>query len=316
MARYFAGNSLAAFKRTHTDIQEVTTSGRFDSVFVSSGISIPDSPYVLDTYDFNATGTVWLHFEVYANTGNNREMLTFFNSGANAYRINKTGTTTYQLQSWNTVGAAWVNVGSSFTLTGTTLHRIDLKIVLGTSMEIFSAGSSLASGSVGANPVSTVTSLRLFNPSNQNGWVYSQVLIADFDTRDSRLMVPAINGNGSYTDGTGDYTSVDETVLDDSDAVTLASVGNKRSFTKAAITVPSGYVIGAMCINARGRVSGGTVTDGKIGVKSGATYSASTGRSYGSSYEPRTSIVESDPNTSAAFTQTGFNNAEVVVEAA
>lgn len=314
MARYYAGNSLAAFKRTHASIQESTTVGRFDSAYVASAISIAGG-FQVESYDFSATGTLWHHFELYSVAGTGAH-LTFFNAGANAYRILVTGgSTTWQMQYWNTVTAAWVNVGSSFVVANNILYRFDLKIVMGTSMELFSAGVSIASGSVGANAQTTITSFAQPNPTG-SAMFLSQVMGADFDTRDSRFMAAAINGNGTYTDGTGTYTDINETVLDESTSITLTSVGDKKGFTKAAITVPAGYVVGAMCISARGRVSGGTISDGKIGVLSAATYSASTGRGYGSAYEPKGSIVENDPATATRFTESGFNAAEVVVEAA
>ena len=84
--------------------------------------------------------------------------------------------------------------------------------------------------------------------------------------------------------------------------------------TKAALTLPSGFDIKGMVISARGRVSG-TITDGKLGIRSGGTNYSSAALTFAAAYEPRVYISETDPATGTDFTQTGYNNAEPYFEA-
>lgn len=144
---------------------------------------------------------------------------------------------------------------------------------------------------------------------------YSQVMIADYDLRDSRYKMDTISGtSASNTAGSGAYTDINESVLDESTAASVTASGDKRGFTHTGITVPSGYIIGAMVVNARGRATG-AVTDGKLGVRQGGTNYSSAGRTYNGGYEPRTHILDNDPATATNFTQAGFNSAEVYIEA-
>lgn len=317
MTRYFAGNTLAAFLRSGPTVQEVTTAGRFDATYVTNAIIIPQGEQV-DSPVFSASPvTLYVHFNLYTGTGTGSHLL-LMNGATNAYRILVTGSsTTWQLQYWNTGTSAWVNVGASFGVSGSTLHHFDLKIVLGPSgsMELFDNTVSIASGAVGANAATTITKYIQPNPNVASNYL-SEVMIADYDLRNSHLLQPALAALGTYTDGSGAASDVNEVTLNDATAMSLATVGHKRSFTHGGITVPGGFVIGAMVISARGRVSGGVVTDGKIGVKSGATYSASAGKSYGVSYEPRTHIIEDDPATATRWIEAGFDAAEIVLEAA
>lgn len=309
MARYFAGNSLAAFARSALNIVESTTSGWFDSAYVASSILLPTIGSYIETAHFSATGTVWIRWDMrWDNNTSGRPTVMLSNDTTDIIRLNDN-----QWQYWN--GSAWTNTGSTFTVS-TSLTTYALKVTLNSGFECYANGVLVASGSGWSGSPTSATYFRCYSTSNTGNYRYSQVMVADYDLRQSHYMSAAINGNGSYTDGTGDYTTVDETVLDDNDLSVLPAVSNKRSFTKAAITVPTGYQISALVVNARGRVGGGTVTDGKLGVKSGATYSASSGKSFAGGFEPRCHIVDNDPNTSALFSQTNFNNAEVAIEAA
>jgi len=312
MAKYFAGNSLAAFSRTTPTIAEVTTAGRFDSAFVSSGINLPNSTDYIQTPTFSATGTIWLRADMYlASLPNAVPFLTLRNGTTAAYRLTHTAGTGIGLTYWN--GSSFVSVGTAYNGWSTsTRYSITLKIVLNSSWELFFNGTSVASGSGITGAQTTITDVQI-GGSNTN--VISQVMIADYDLRDSHLMAAALNGNSAAnTGGTGSYTDINETVLDESTSETVATSGNKMGQTHAAITVPSGLYIAGMVIGARGRATG-TITDGKLGIRSGGTNFSSTGRGYTSGYEPRIYLTETDPATATTFTQSGFNAAETYIEA-
>lgn len=324
MARYFAGNSLAAFFRTHTSIGEDTTAGTFDSTYVGNSVLIAaglTADYI-ESAPFSATGTVWLRTDMFNGAGgvaNNNGPMLINGTGGSAvgiFRLAQTGNAIYTPQMWN--GSAWVTAtgGTTQTLAVSNRHTIAIKVVLNSSWELYVAGTLVQSGTL--TSATTCTAFRGYNnATNGTGTRYSQVMVADYDIRDAHLMPATLNGNSATnTGGTGAYTDVNETVLDESTAEIITTVGNKMGQTKASITVPAGLGVSAMVINARGRVSGGTVTDGKLGIRSGGSNYSSTGRGYNGGYEPRGYIVDSDPNGSIAWTQTSFNNAEPYLEAA
>lgn len=318
MARHFAGATLAAFFRSAANIVEDTTSGYFDSAYVSNCIKVTYGN-TLTTANFSATGTVWFAFEHRCNGVDNPgyAIVTLFNGATNVFRLYHGWLTgTVQPQYWN--GSAWTDTGTAFAYSNNVLRRIVVKVTLNSGFEAYVGNTLIASGSSWTGGQTTVTKGQFACGGGGFGGetFISQVMVADYDIRSSHYLCKLPNANGAYTDGGGTYTDINETVLDEGTAINLPAVGNKKSFTKAAITLSGGMAISGMVINARGMVSGGTVTDGKLGVKSGGSYTAGAGRSFNGAFEPRYYIAEVDPATGVAFTASGFNSAEPAVEAA
>lgn len=320
MARYFAGNTLASFFRTVAGVVEVTTASRFDSGFVPNAIKVIEGVgSFIQTYDFSATGTVWFHYEMWMPAGAGTSNLSFvaLNGTANGYRLLHSGAmTTVQFQYWN--GSAWTSLGSTFSISGSTLFRVDIKIVLNTSYEIYVNGTSIQSGSGMSGAPTTITKARFFSPPNTDTF-YSQVMIADFDTRDSRWAPLDLNGDSAaLTDGTGSYTDIDETVLDESTSVKLTTSGDQRGFTHATFTSPTGYMPAAVVVNARGRINGSGPSDGIVGLYdvTGAAANSGSALGYNTGYEPRGEMWEQDPQAAADWTDAAINDIEIFVEAA
>lgn len=318
--RYFAGNTLASFLRSAPSVIESTTSGWHDASYVSNSINLIGS----DTASFIGTpvldieeGEVWFRFD-YRSTNSAtilRTVLTVYNSSVGAYRVTKNGTA-WKIDFWN--GASW-NTGP--TATGpdaTTLNTICVMVDTENGIgKIFINGIELSDASrTGMSGPSSVDSFQI-HPSNSSltNCRVSQVMCANYDLRDDHYMQVLASGNGQYTDGTGDYTSIDEVMLDDSDAITLQAVGNKKTFTKPAITVPSGLMIASAVIGIRARASGGIVNDGKALIRSGSTDETSDDLAFVEAYEPRVALFENDPATTAAWSQSGFNSMQFGVEA-
>lgn len=322
MARYFAGNSLAAFYRNAPGTIEITTAGRFNSAFVPNAIALPvgNAGAFIRSWPFLANGQfVWYRFDFINAAGGiqSGDGARLMNGTTPVFRFAQTGNGIYQCQYWNTTTNAWVNTGSTISLPLSVLYTIVVKIEFGVGFVAYSSGTEVASGSGWTSGSMQATLFEAYPfATNGTGTNYSQIMVADYDLRDSHAMAASLNGNSAVnTAGTGSYTDVNEVLLDESTAVILAAAG-KKGFTKSAITLPSGLGIGAFVISARGRVSGGAVSDGKLGVRSGGANYSSSGRGYNGGYEPRGHILEADPATSGAWGETSFNNAEPYVEAA
>lgn len=322
-ARYFGVNSLAGAFRTSAGVKEDTTAGRFDSTYVSSAIFIPNvADYAQIKAPFldgstSLTGVFYLRFDLWGQNTTNNTLLMMLSGGANAYRlINSTGGP--QIQYWNSGTAAWVNWGAAFIMSGGALQTGMLKLTPNVGFEMYVGGTLVASSAVvPTNGAAAVDEFRLQASAAAGNTWWSQVMCADYDIRDAHLAAAPLNGNSATnTGGTGSYTDINETVLDESTAEIIATAGNKMGQTHSAITVGSGLGIAAVILNARGRVSGGAVSDGKLGIKSGGSNSSSTVRSYNGGYEPRSAIFTTNPATGGAWNQTTFNNAEPYLEAA
>jgi hypothetical protein len=153
------------------------------------------------------------------------------NASANAYRLFLSSGTTYKFQYWNSGSSAWVDWGSTFTIS-TALNTVVIHLTPNSSFEIFVAGTSVANSStVPTNGAAAVDEFRLMGVGNSASY-WSQVMCADYDIRDAHLMPASLNGNSATnTGGTGAYTDINETVLDESTAEVVATVGNKMGQT-------------------------------------------------------------------------------------
>lgn len=318
MAKYFATNSLAGLFRTSTAVAEITTAGRFDSAYTTLAVSVPAGTDYAQTPVISAvSGTFWLRFDIY-NPGVSASggvLCQIMNGVTNVFRLQQTnsGTPTFQPQYWN--GAAWTNTGVTFTNAAFAMYTFAIKIILNTSFEAYVGGTLVSSGSGWTGSSTTCNNIRFYSLGSTNATPYSQIMWASYDLRDSKLMLTALNGNSaSNTGGTGSYTDINETPINETTAETVSVSTNKMGQTKAALTLPTGFDIKGMVITGRGRVSG-TITDGKFGIRSGGINYSSAALTFAAAYEPRVYISETDPNTGTDFTQTGYNNAEPYFEA-
>jgi hypothetical protein len=315
--QYFAANSLAAFSRTTAGVVEITTAGWFNSAFVPHGIFLPGSGLgVAESPSFGpATGVAWTRFDLYIRTALNDSSTLFElrNGGAALFRLQgTTGQSHLTPQYWN--GSAWVS-GSTFLPGLNVLMTLTVRVTFGVSWEVFQGGVSVSSGTMAGSPPTQATSV-YFRSVGSIGAIISQVMVADYDIRDSKYMPATLNAlSGVNTDGTGPVTNINETVLSDAESISLTTSGHKRGFTNAGITVPTGYRIAAMSVSARGRASG-AITDGKLGIRSAGTNYSGPNAGYNAGYAPKQRILPNDPATATEFTQSGFNAAEIFLEAA
>lgn len=324
MTKYFGFNSLAGCQASQADIVESASAGSFDATFVSRSIFIPGTGGFIEfgapfqNGDASITGTFYFKLEYHWPSGaSGVPIYLWLNAlGVNAYRLYSTGAgTTVQFQYWNSGTSAWVNWGASFALSNVVRQVIHMKLVMQTSFEISLGGVVVASGTAPVNASANIATCRI----GLTSWncFASQVMGADYQLLDSHLKEALINANGTATDGTGTYTDINEAVRDDSTAITLTAVGHRKTFTKAAITLPVGYEITGLVANIRGRVSGGVVADGKAAIRSAAAYHDSAVKAFPATYAPRCNIWETDPGAGGAkFSLANFNAAEVGLLAA
>lgn len=324
MARYFAGNTLAAFKRSAVSIVESSYGNSFDAAYVANSITIANQGDFIESpafIDAPSATTFWLTF---MNTGSayagpNR-MLTLLNSDGVQVLTLYISTANAVLYQWNgaTYGSTQISTNMFAGSRDSGLRKVTIKVVCGASgsFDLYSGETLVGTLPITNAAVDNIAQVRIHGYNGNSIYHYfSEIMAADYDLRDARYMCKLPSGDGTYTDGTGSYASVDDPVLDDSDAVKLPVVGNKRSFTHGAIALPPGYSIEAAVMNVRGRI-GGAPTDAKLFVKHGASEAGSAGLGFNTGYEPRSALFEVDPSTGAAFTEAGFNATEFGIEAA
>jgi hypothetical protein len=323
MARYFFGNTLASFFRSSTDVVEDTTAGKFDSRFVQNSINVGGENDFIQTMPFidaSPVTDIHIHFDFYTGAiGPAASMLDFFDSSNTLVaQLVPTSAGKLTFQYWNGSSiAAYLTTTSPVPVLA--VCTIDIHVVAGTAgtCDIWFNGTQVMNASGGMNAAFDNIAYIRFRAAGSTTQHYSQVMGADYDLRDDKYCPLLATGEGTYQDGTRAYTDINEVVLDDSTAIVLPSHGNKHTFIYAPpdIIVPDGYGTVALCVAARARVSGGTIPDGELLLKSGATLSASSGRAYNSGYEPRGYYAANDPATLNPWTQAGINAAEFGIEA-
>lgn len=260
------------------------------------------------------TGTIWVHWYLMYDAINditNPHMELHNSGGTQLFRISITSTAsniaTMQCQYWN--GSSWTNIGSTFTqgIQGA-YAEYDLKVVCGGSgsMEIYQNKALVASGSASMTSVTSLVGAGWYNnrTSSTFGTMISQCIIADQSTVGWKMYTKPPTGNSATnTAWTDDYTKVDEAVLDDADYIASTTNGDVETFTWAGVTIPAGYAVVAVAVNARVRNDGSGPVNIQAALRRSSTnYFGSNVSMSGTAFTPTCTIWATDPSTGAAWT--------------
>jgi hypothetical protein len=324
--RYFAGNKLASFFRTVAGTVEAQTASTFDTSYVNNSIAVIGTVEYIQTppfQDANNANTLWTHFDYNGGTNGNK-LLRFSNTtGVTVCQILSLGANQpFSFQYWN--NSAFVTLGDQIlTISSGVLTTLDIKLLCynapGTSsnanVTIYKGGTLIWSANVPGNTITDVATVQFHGSASGGSFTYySQIIGADFDTRDLKLVEPIINGEGPVTDGVGVYTDINDMPLNDNTSITLANSNNTHLFAKSLVNLPPGYIVDSAWIGARARVNGPTVANANLVFRSSGVDYSSTGRGYNSGYEPRIYYSATNPATNAAWTITEYNNANVGIK--
>lgn len=312
MSILFAGTELDSFNRSSAAVQESTNSVATDTTYVRASVMLGDgsSTDYADTLTIGGqTGTVWLHFDWMQDVSirSSSIPLTYYNSSGTAvFQLLCTATSpyTFQAQWWN--GSAWTNIGSTFTVAGSTRVTFDIQLTLGSSgsFSLYLANSVITSASsVNLSAISNIDKIR-FNscsPTTSRNTYVSQVIVSTASTVGYKFYSKPPTGNSSVnTAFTNDFTAVDETTLDDGDFIQSTSAGDVETYTHTAFT-PSG-VVRAVVVSMRIKNDGSVPANAQAALRiGGANYFSANLSGIGLGYGAAQAIWETDPSTSAAW---------------
>lgn len=200
-------------------------------------------------------------------------------SGTPVFRLVFTADYVLQPQYWN--GSSWTNIGSTWTISLSTLYKCDLKIVCGSSgsfqfYQTSTVSSEPSSPTLsGSASMSSVTNIdRIKSYSTAGNALYSmrtsEWIWGDETTIGARYAWSPATGNGTDTAGSGSYTDIDEAVTNDSDVSTLAANNDAETYTHGTMTLPTGD-IKAVQIEARLRNGGSGAQNVKGRLRIGGT---------------------------------------------
>lgn len=134
-------------------------------------------------------------------------------------------------------------------------------------IDVYENGVLAGSASINGRPLTDVATVHLGSTTGDagryhNGW--SELVVADFDTRHIRVATLVPTAEGTYTDGAGAYTDVDG-LSSDGSSVTLESGGTARSFVMSPvgdIDLP-----GVIALSGGGRLATGDGNNFELGFR-------------------------------------------------
>jgi hypothetical protein len=162
-------------------------------------------------------------------------------------------------------------------------------------------------GNIAASGVSNLDQVWFYSSTSFNVY-YSEIIVADEDTRSLALVTLAPNAAGTTQQWTGAFTDVNETGVNDATYnVTNVTLQDQQY---NLIDLPAGsFVVKNVMVSARANTSAGSVaTQVALGVRSGTTVSVGAAQTAGVTYATFTQFIgPNDPNTGAPWTTAAIN---------
>lgn len=228
-----------------------------------------------------ARTSFWYTFRVWSPLiGSAQRFFAFTNGGADRLGLKCSGASpsTVKLVTWN--GAAETTLATStLTIANSvgTARKFDLQVDsygATATVRLYVDGTLFIeySGDVTAGGATNLDGAVFRASSTSTGyyWSYSEVILADEDTRLFSLATLAPSAAGDANAWTGDYTAIDEVTLDDSDVIYTDTAD--LDFLCALSDLPAGtFTVKAVRIAARAAMGASGISGVKLGIKSGGT---------------------------------------------
>lgn len=325
MAILFAGSKISDFSDSSGALTNTDAANR-DANWSESSIELDAGTDYLEISDIGSQVDVWLHFLVREGSGGTQSdgtRVEFFDEGeGQQIMIIEGDNGEINLEYWN--GASLTEVAPGFFLTSS-LQTWDVHCKIDNStgeFAIYRGGALLASftGDTDLNSTSlTVERVRLstgHNSSQDN--FFSEVILADEDTRGMRLKMLETSANGTNTAWTGDQTDVN----DESDGTFISSgtAGQIETYAMANVAAAQAdFETIALVVSSRARNDGGGAPQNiRHAIRQGGTnYFGGSNLTLTTAFlgGPNTQTVfTTDPDTAAAWNNTGLDSMEVGVD--
>ncbi len=215
--------------------------------------------------------------------------------------------------------------GTNFVLIGTTtnpivvssLAKIDIHIVrdatVGAVTILKDGGTELSVSNTDTSTPSPVGKVRFIGLAGAGNEMYiSQVIIANVDLKAYVLWTKPPTGDGTHTSWVGDYTTVDENVLNSADFAETNSTGQLQTYTGANVpSAYSTYLVKGFGVSAHmSNDSGSAVNDNQFVLRINNTDYTTTnlGIVKDGTIQQKQYIWETNPNTGTAFTTTDIGS--------
>ena len=333
----FAGGRLDSLSIGGVPL-EVTTAPYFDTGYADCALQLFSSDTVTATLVASASGVLsattvitgeilFVHFEDYhkgltnTNTTNNISICELRDASGFPWLAIRTNSVNgnYGLYYNSNTGASptWTQIGTTWTPANSTNFTHDISLTLGSPHSVnWSVNGNLYISSTFTQALLTAIRDVKFTGSSTtlgNGIHHlSQILCTrGISTIGAKVKTSRATGAGTNAAWTGAATNVNEAINSDATQDTTPTAALKQSYAMGDVTVPSGFVIQGVFHWLRAKNDGSAPANIQSLIRSGATDFA-TGNLSGIStpYTPVGARYDTDPNTSLAWTQAGWNAAE------
>ena len=249
---------------------------------------------------------------------NNRPVFGFFNGTTRRISINMDATGYFRVYTLNDAGAATELTNSlptQFVATNT-LAKVDVqvnysatgwvRIYLNTTLIYEFVGNTIASGST----VTNFTKYAFTNPNTSGSMYYSEVIVAERDTRTLSLYTLVPNGNGSGNQWQGSYTDIDEGRANETDVVSTTAVDQSAYFDIQDI--PAGnYAIQAIKVSAQATRGTTGPANIQLGVRSAGNVTLSPNKPLDTCWTKVSETFVTNPTTGVAWTLSEINALQI-----
>lgn len=320
MAILFAGSELEAFDLLGT-VNTVTTVGKFDSAMQRSAFVAGVNPLTSAARALHATvNEYWAHFEinkVNTGTGLSDAVVGYDAANKGLWRL-RMSSTNMSFQVW-WAGQWRTSSGTVSVALPTGANTIDVHIVGGASGSVYVYVDDLIAINL---PTLSYPTTELINmayvafaswfdsATESNRTHYSEIIIADEDTRGMRVLTKPPTSDGALTTWTGGFADIDEIGVNDADSIVGVTNGDRSTFKADARTYSGALTVKAIALSARAsRAASGPANLRHQLRKGGVNYDAATAIALGTALIGRASIWALDPSTGLAWTDTAAKDA-------
>lgn len=320
-------SSLAEFalgSPSTTDLDASTTAANIGPYCVE-GIVINGAAFGIDyPYPIAASSEIWLKCSWRCNStawGSGSRAFLFSGPTSELFRLRGTTNEDVTWEYYN--GSGWTTIATVTTPNPNVLYEFMFHILLDNSVgvaEFYVNGTleaSLAGGDTIFTSDTTIDTVSFGTVAGGSFTTISAVMIADEDLSDWVFSQTNIDGNGTYTAWTNDYTAVDEAGFNDTDTVFSSNNGDVETFTFGNLSTDfsSGWDVVALVVTPRAAKGASGPGYVKPVCYSGTTLGEGSSKALELTYAPLPHIFTQDPDAVAAWTYSTINSAEIGVKA-
>lgn len=310
----------------------ITTAGRFRSNYARCALGVPQTTNIAVSDGWygalsSAVGSFWLTAQMYTNSSSTiyqaGNILILRRGAVNTLSLITDGASPshWRLQKTSAAGVNTTLATSTVAIPApATLTRVDVFVnyAVAGRLQLYVGGTLVLdySGDVTTDSATTLDGFALGSANSNSGsvtWGWSEIIVADSDTRGMALATLPVNAAGNTQAWSGANTDINETTLNDATSISTTTAAQLAEWTvtpASAITSTTGIL--AVGVSARAAKGSTGPQNLQAAVRTGATDYTSANLPVSTTLGPLQATWATNPNTAVAWTgadltAAGFN---------